>query len=284
MRLAVPQRDEIGVLAHELDTMCAQLEEAVDARAAALVRLQHADRLATVGQLASGVAHELGTPLNTVALRAKISEDPDLSPERRRTNASIMVEECTRMASIIRQLLDFARPTKVERSPVWLPDIVENAVRLLDPVAHKAHVLLEAQPYHGDTSMHVQGNAHQLIQVVTNLLVNAIHAQPDGGHVHLRIRNVSEGKSGLPEGAPPMVRLDVIDQGMGIAQENLPHVFDPFFTTKEVGQGTGLGLSVAYGIVRDHGGWVDVRSVVGVGTTFSVYLPLAARDGKEVAS
>jgi signal transduction histidine kinase len=279
--LALKQRDEIGLLAQEIDRMCELLQDAraradreTHARIQTLGQLRHADRLSTVGKLASGVAHELGTPLNVIEARAKMIAKSSVRDERASANATIIVEQSERMTRTIRALLDFARQGNPHHEPADVGTLAVAAVGLVEPLARKNGVELSLAGQMPPVTL--QAHAEQLRQVITNLLMNAIQAQPEGGAVRLSLARATLAPRTAAEQGPDRVhvRLRVEDDGPGIAPDALPHVFEPFFTTKPVGEGTGLGLSVAYGIVRDHRGWIEVESSMGKGTRFDVYLPL----------
>ncbi|HXX68298.1 MAG TPA: ATP-binding protein [Polyangiaceae bacterium] len=261
----LPQNDELTDLAREINSMSDRLVMTID-------QLRHADRLATVGKLASGVAHELGTPLNVVGARARMIAAGETTPEESREYAGIVVGATDRMTATIRQLLQFARRSGPEKAPHDLRKLVENTVELLRPLAKQVRAELVVVASDGDITASV--DAGQIQQVITNLVMNAIQAMPRGGGVELNLlRERVEPPDDVhrPEGEYLCVR--VRDDGQGIAPENLPRIFEPFFTTKDVGAGTGLGLAVSYGIIRDHGGWIAVDSKIGAGATFSVYLP-----------
>jgi two-component system NtrC family sensor kinase len=279
-RLA-PAADEIGVLAREMNAMCDRLEEAhaglereAQSRLKATLQLQHAERLTTVGKLTAGIAHELGTPLHIVLGRAKRIASGRLEAGNERNEARIIMDQAERMATIIRQLLDFARRGTSKKARLDARVVAAQTITLLEPMARKngVHLVLED----GSADGRIDADPAQLGQVVTNLVVNGIHAM-QGGNLTIALHEAEEAPSSSPppSGAAtgPFLRLDVKDEGTGIAAENLGRLFEPFFTTKDVGEGTGLGLPVAYGIVREHGGWIDVRTEVGKGTCFSVYLP-----------
>jgi signal transduction histidine kinase len=263
--VALRQRDELSELAGEVNAMCSRLVATLD-------QLRHADRLATVGKLASGVAHELGTPLNVVGARARMIAGGETTPEQSRDYAGIIVGATERMTGTIRQLLQFARRGGPEKKPCDLRKLAGDVIDLILPLARKAHVELRLAPGDGDATAHV--DAGQFQQVVTNLAMNAIQSIRRGGTVELRVRRERiEPPAELHRSEGEYLCLRVEDDGEGIAPENLPHIFEPFFTTKDVGAGTGLGLAVAYGIIRDHGGFIAVDSKVHEGATFSVYLP-----------
>jgi two-component system, NtrC family, sensor kinase len=280
--LELDRHDEFGELAGAINSMCDQLQTAQEkidqeaqARLATLDQLRHADRLRTVGRLAAGIAHELGTPLNVVSGRAGMIASGRLSEEETRKSAVTIKSEADRIATIIRQLLDFARRNTPQRKAVDLIEVMRQTLALLTPIVEKRHSTLTVlrQP----PSVVLNIDSGQIQQVLTNLIVNASEAMPGGGAVEITITCEQATPPGGSGGVPVQyARVDVIDHGDGIAPDVIDQVFEPFFTTKDVGEGTGLGLSIAYGIVKEHGGWIDVRSEVGQGSCFSVYLPMEA--------
>lgn len=278
-RLELKQRDELGVLAEEMNAMCDRLRDAGErtraearARAAAVEQLRHADRLTTVGKLASGIAHELGTPLNVVGGRATMIASGEVGGAEAVESARVIADQAQRMGAIIRQLLDFARRRAARREPRDLVAVADSTIRLLVHLAEKRGV--EVSIAHRVPAAVVAVDEGQLQQAVTNLVMNAIQATARGGAV-------SVGVSRERVAPPADVGGDEIDcyclvvgdTGHGMDADTLSRVFEPFFTTKGVGEGTGLGLSVAHGIVREHGGWIAVRSELRRGSTFSIYLP-----------
>jgi two-component system NtrC family sensor kinase len=272
-------RDELSELAVTLNQMCDSLAESqqrvhqeADARIATIEQLRHADRLRTVGQLASGVAHELGTPLNVVTGRASLITSGRLAPNAIVESAGIIKSQAERMVVIIRQLLDFSRSGSSHRVQVSLPMILRETVKILDSLSRKHAVQLIVTET--SESMSACVDPGQIQQVLTNLIVNAIQATPAGGRVTIGVSH--EHVQSPPAESGPAAEyfcLSVADTGMGISDEIRGRLFEPFVTTKDVGEGTGLGLSIAYGIVREHGGWIDVQSEPGHGSQFRVYLP-----------
>lgn len=269
--LQIRSRDELGELAEAVNSMCLELarsqrriQEESEARLSALEQLRHEDRLKTVGRLASGVAHELGTPLNVVGGRAGLIAQGKLDDTEIADAARIIKQQADAMTAIVRQLLDFARRRAPDKSRVDLVPIVEQSLDLLRPMAQKQGVELILDVSEGLLEADVDSG--QLQQVITNLVLNSIHASSSGEEIKVTIETTEIGSE-------KSIRLVVQDQGQGISQEDLPHVFEPFFTTKEVGEGTGLGLSLVYGIVQEHGGRVEVASTPSRGTRFEVYLP-----------
>jgi signal transduction histidine kinase len=267
-RLPQGQRDEIGKLAEEMNRMSELLAKGRDETAAAaaaqvfaLEQLRHADRLSTVGKIASGLAHELGTPLNVIGARAKMISSGELAGPDGEASARIIVEQTQKMTHLIRQLLDSARTRTPTKASVDVRQLATHTLNLLEPLAEKERVTLELG---GGPPAVVHADGAQVEQALTNLVVNGIQAMPEGGRVTVEI--AEEQEKGF-------IRIDVLDRGVGISEEARPHVFQPFFTTKGVGKGTGLGLSVAYGLIRDHGGWISVESELGHGSRFSIHLP-----------
>lgn len=282
-RLLARGGDELGQLAREIDRMVEQLAEArqrLEAETAEKIRtleqLRRADRLVTVGKLASGIAHELGTPLSVVSARAKMIATREDEGEAAAASARIVMEQSTRMGRIIRQLLDFARPRPPVREPLDLRQLAAQSVSLLSSMAGPRGIDLEFDGRDEPVTAPVDGN--QVQQVLSNLIMNAIQASARGGRVEVAVstaRARPPADRPGPEGEFALIR--VADRGEGIPEENLVHIFEPFFTTKDVGEGTGLGLSVSNGIVREHGGWIDVQSKAGEGACFWVYLPKEPR-------
>jgi signal transduction histidine kinase len=274
------RHDEMAELGIALNLMCNQLAAArgrlgaeTEARIAALEQLRHADRLKTVGRLASGIAHELGTPMNVVLARAELIglEAPS---ETAVASVKIIKVQVQSMASMVRQLLDFGRRGRAHKQVVDLGELSERTVRLLDVLAKRQNVTLELGPC--DAGVLVEVDGPQIQQVLSNIIENAVHAMPSGGTVTVRVERGPFWPVGNARiGGNGCARIAIEDQGIGIPPENLEHIFDPFFTTKEVGKGTGLGLSIAYGIVQDHGGWIEVSSTPAVGSRFLIYLPCA---------
>jgi len=277
-RSDVDQPDEIGELANDLNAMTDRLAESHQnvrferhARTEALEKLRHADRLSTVGRLASSMAHELGTPLNIVSGRAMmIASDETLSREAVE-NAESIVEQAQRMTEIIRDVLDFARRKEPERVDIRIGDVLDHAVSLMEPICEDKNVdgVVLGR---GDITARIDPG--KVLQVLTNLMMNSVHAMPEGGTVTLRVdREHVEDPKDRHASAGDYVKISVEDEGVGIAPDRLDEIFEDFFTTKKQGEGTGLGLSVCHGIVREHGGWIEVQSEVGQGSRFTIFLP-----------
>ena len=278
-RIGVRGRDELSNLASAMNQMCEQLSasrEAVrketEARISALEQLRHSERLATLGRLSSGIAHELGTPLNVVSGRAKLMIDEKLKNEEIIECSTIIKEQAERMAKLIRQLLDFARRRAPQKSLIDLKNLSAQTLEMLKPTAEKQNVMIEL--IKNEDIPVVSIDPFQIQQVLINLMMNGIQAMPDGGHLKLRLDMEYADHPALSSGLEKnYVAVSIKDEGVGIPENNINHLFEPFFTTKGVGEGTGLGLSIAYGIVREHGGWIEVKSKVGEGACFTIYIP-----------
>jgi signal transduction histidine kinase len=284
--LALGQRDEIGELAREIDAMCDRLAQANETaaaegaqRMAAIEQLRHADRLKTVGQLASGVAHELGTPLNVISGHARMISSGDLDAEEVRASAAVVSEQSERMTRIIRQLLDFSRRRGALLDTLDLRGVVARTLDMVAPLADRRGIRVTiASPDH---EVPIRGDENQVCQALANIVVNAFQAMGSGGELRVAVASrAAQPPPDIDGGPVEMAVVDVTDQGPGISPQDLPHMFEPFFTTKEVGEGAGLGLAVAHGIVREHGGWIAVDSRRGEGSCFSIYLRQPEAGGK----
>ena len=276
--LSVKGHDELSQLARALNDMSDQLavqqrriRDETAGRLATLEQLRHADRLKTVGRLAAGLAHELGTPFNVVSGRAGLIASGKLSAAEVTASAETIKAEADRVTTIIRQLLDFARPGKSHRMPVDIRELLQQTVHLIAPIAEKHQVRIGITSVSGRS---LSADRGQLQQVLTNILVNAVQSMPKGGAVTATVKEC-DARPPDNEAAPQQryLAIAIRDQGQGISAADRDQIFEPFFTTKEVGEGTGLGLSIAYGIVQEHGGWIDVESKPGGGSCFTVFLP-----------
>jgi signal transduction histidine kinase len=276
----LPQHDELGELGAEMNAMRKQLvasREKVDqeaaARLAAVEQLRHAERLTTVGKLASGIAHELGTPLNVVGVRAQLLMREHPRGSAAHEHAHSIYEQIERMSGIIRQLLDFARRRQAHTSRQDVRQLTRQTVAMLRALAEKRGVTVRVEGE--DAPIHASVDAGQLQQALTNLIVNGLEATPAGGNLAIELRSVATTPPPDVGGAAgDYLVIRVTDDGSGMPPDVAARVFEPFFTTKEVGQGTGLGLSVTHGIIRDHGGWMTLETQVGKGSCFSVFLPV----------
>ncbi len=257
MSVRVPVRagGDVGELASSFNTMLDELQATQD-------QLVHSEKLASLGQLAAGVAHELNNPLATVLLFSDILLRECGPDDPQRTDLEMIVKETRRCKGIVAALLDFARQNQVEAQPTDLNALIRQVLqveqkRLGDiPIT----IVAELSPHLPE----IEADPGQMHEVVANLVSNALEAMPMGGKLTVR---TCPGPNG-------MVTLEVADTGMGISAEDQAKLFVPFYTTKPVGKGTGLGLAIVYGIIKMHRGQITVQSQVGKGAAFTVFLPI----------
>ncbi len=236
-------------------------------------RMIRAARLASMGELAAGVAHEINNPLTGVLTYIKVLQRRLHSDEVPRTDLSrfrqyldTMEHEIARCSEIVKNLLEFARPTKPTIEPVNMRELVAKALAL---VKHQIQLQnVEVIEEYDENLPPIEVDFKQFQQVLLNLIINSAQAMPEGGKLYIRARLVDSGEH---------VDLIVEDTGCGIRKEDLPRIFDPFFTTKLDKKGTGLGLSMVYSIVQRHGGSIEVESEVGMGTKFTIRIPVKSR-------
>jgi signal transduction histidine kinase len=242
-----------------------ELQKRIEAQRLAESRLIRSARLAAVGEMAAGVAHELNNPLTTVSGFVELVLD-DLPPDApQRADLELVLQEAQRTRGVVRRLLDFSRPVENFRAHTDLNKLLGDALVL---VQHQARASgIETKLDLDEDLPWITLDPNQIKQVLLNLMNNAIQSMSSGGVLSLTTRQVvREGRAWLT--------IAIKDTGEGIAPENLERIFEPFFTTRPPGSGTGLGLSVSYGIVSEHGGSIEVESQKGNGSCFTVYLPL----------
>jgi len=270
---------ELSSAQSALEELNADLERRVEERTEELRAIQdkviQSGRLAAVGELAAGVAHELNNPIAGILgyaqldleklakSRAEVLVDDDI--ERMVSHLTYIERESQRCKAIVENLLRFSETSLSSRSTVDLNGVVRDTIAMTGRQLSVRGIDLEAEIE--DNLLSVVADKRQLQQVFANIIMNARHAMSSGGKLTIRTRSL-ETESGRPE-----VAVEFSDTGCGICGENLPRIFDPFFTTREVGEGSGLGLSVSYGIIREHGGEIDVESTRGAGSTFIIRLP-----------
>jgi signal transduction histidine kinase len=271
-RAPVDGRDELGRVAESFNEMATELdiarrrlqmesERAVDLQQ----HLRHAERLAIVGKLASGVAHEVGTPLNIISGRAEMVLDTLDPGDARRAELTSIVKQIGRISGIIRTLLDTARQQKPMVEAVSISDTLEHVWPLMQHVARRRSVTLAASISGGLPALLADPN--QLQQVLINIIINALEATPSGGTV-----NVSATKTDRQDSAG--ITVTVEDTGCGVSEADQKHIFEPFFSTKPTSEGTGLGLTISRDIIDAHGGAITLTSREGIGTTVTVWLPV----------
>jgi signal transduction histidine kinase len=241
-------------------------------------QVRRTDRLASLGTLSAGMAHEIKNPLVTLKTFTQLLPERYEDTEFRETFTSLVAHEVRRIDSIVNQLLRFARPAKPTLVPMHLHQVVDSVIRLVQEQMRQKQIALDRRldaPF--DL---IRGDSDLLVQAFVNLLFNALDAMTSGGRLTVATALVEQELPKKELWAPPptesFLRLSIADTGEGIAPEALPHVFDPFFTTKN--SGTGLGLSVSHGIIQEHGAVIDVESELRVGTTFHLLFPLLPKE------
>ena len=263
-RVETTQTDEIAELTDIFNTMASSLKERDERlQEHAQRQIMKSERLATLGQLAAGVAHEINNPLGAILMYSHLSLEETETEDPRRKNLEKVVGEATRCKNIVRDLLDFARQSEPKVEKVDANEILKRTFSLLRNQAlfQNINITTTFSPFLPNTRM----DAGQIQQVFTNILLNAAEAMDGEGELTVVTRMAKDGE---------FIEIKFMDTGCGIPQENLEKIFDPFFTTKEVGRGTGLGLAVSFGIIAKHEGTIEVESNLGKGTTFVVRLPL----------
>jgi two-component system NtrC family sensor kinase len=265
-------QNEITALEREFNLMSARL-------AASNSRLHDTEKSVLVAQLATGLAHEIATPLGIIGGRAENLLRRDRSPEEVRANLEIIRSQIDRIVRVVQRLLDFSRPKPIEFREIDILEIIDYAKTLLEQkLTQKGAVITISAD---DPVPRVIGDADQLQQVFINLFLNGLDAVDSRGALKVRIdRGEIPGDSLSPDGFHK-VRITFEDNGRGIPKADITHIFDPFFSTKEPGSGTGLGLFITNDIIKAHGGSIDVESEPGYFTRFTIFLPAAAQDDHE---
>lgn len=263
------ERNLIQIIARQLEVII-EREQADEEKEKLQKQLMHADRLATIGQLAAGVAHELNEPLSTILGFAQLARKHAGLPADSARDLDKIVDASLYAREIIKKLLLFARQTPPFKGRVNLNDTVSQALGLFEHRLEKAGIKLVRDLSARLPSIVADGG--QLKQVIVNLAANAIQAMPEGGT--LTVRTAANGAQ---------LVCTVEDTGTGMTEEILDRIFVPFFTTKDVNQGTGLGLPVVHGIVSAHGGTIEAKSAPGKGTRFTLRLPVNSHGGRKKA-
>ncbi|MBW1635810.1 MAG: hypothetical protein JRC87_08015 [Deltaproteobacteria bacterium] len=259
-------KDEICTLIKAFNKMAVELGEKRDRRI-------QARKLAAIGTFSAGIAHELNNPLNNISLSADtlLEEFGELDDEDAKEILGDIIIQTDRASTIVKGLLDFSRVKGPSQTELNIKDVTSATLKLIANELDIHSVWIE--DYIPEDLPSINGDFQNLQQVFLNLFINAMHAMPEGGLIYLEASREGE-----------FIRINVGDTGNGIDSEHVDHIFDPFYTTKDVGKGTGLGLSTVYGILKKHGGHVEVKSRMNVGTTFSLFLPVAEdlQDEKSV--
>ncbi|MEZ0395191.1 MAG: GAF domain-containing protein [Anaerolineales bacterium] len=259
------QYQKLQSAVHQLQAAREELQERMTAQRVAETRLIQAAKLAAVGEMAAGIAHELNNPLTTIAGFAELVLADLPSDDPMRPDLELVLREAHRARSVIRRLLDFSRQSESVRVRADINEIVSDVLALMNHLLHTSGVEVHIEL--GEQLPWISVDRNQIKQVLLNLLHNALHAMPGGGR--LTVQTMSRQRDG-----DRWLVISIQDNGVGISPENMSRIFEPFFTTRARQGGTGLGLSVSYGIVTDHGGFIEVESREGQGSTFSVWLPV----------
>ncbi len=264
-RISINSKDEIGQLAADINRMAETLEKNIEEKARIEARIAQSEKLASIGEMAAGLAHELNTPLGNIKALAVLSgkdvQAGTLDPSTLQDDLDDIVSQTEKCSNIITALLGFARKHKVEFNLHDLNDCVSRAISLVRIRSDDKGVTLRFHAGKGIPAIKVDG--HQLEQVFVNLLLNGIDAIPEGG--------LMEVLTGFKDGR---IVLHFMDNGTGIPKNIQSKIFNPFFTTKETGKGTGLGLSLSYGIIKSHGGSIEARNRPQGGAEFIIVLPV----------
>lgn len=268
IRLEADSRDEIGRLVRHFNEMAEQIREAEQDLVRTERQLAEAERLASVGLMAAGIAHEINNPLAAVSMAAELLNTPGISEEQRSKLAKMVLEGTERIQNIVAELLTLDRRQGLVLKPEDPATVLRQALHSVDVPAHiRVHFRVQ------ENLPKILVHRDKIARALGNIIKNAVQAMPEKGELTLSTET-SDGR----------MNIYITDTGCGIAPEILEHIFDPFFSTREVGKGFGLGLAFAHSMIEQHGGEVFAASTVGEGSTFTVVLPLAqeeTQDAKE---
>lgn len=249
----------------EVDRLIVAFNRMVEELEARQEQVIHSRKIASLGTLVSGVAHELNNPINNIILTIdSLVGGRRINDERRGALLEDILSQAIRASGIVKNLLDFSRSETDTVQKIDISRLLEDTLRIAGNQLTLSNISVQKNFETGLPPM--KGNRQELQQVFLNLIINAVQAMNDGGNLWIAAAQNKKDQR---------IIVTIRDSGTGIAEENLTHIFDPFFTTKEVGQGTGLGLSVSYGIIKKQGGRIAVDSQIGKGSTFTVSIPTA---------
>lgn len=267
IRSTIAHKDEIGFLSQAFNSMMDNLNQAREELKSTRSHMIQTEKMAAMGKLAIGLAHEINNPLGGVLTCIETLKQNSRDEELRIKYLKLIHTGLERIKRTVKQLLDFGKQRDFHPEPTDISILLNRTLEMTSHHFSSNHISL-----HKDLDNNLSEillDPHQLIQVFVNLILNAVQAMPEGGRLWIKTCQ-ENGK----------VRITIKDTGCGIAEENLDRIFDPFFSTKEHGQGTGLGLSVSYGIIQNHGGKIEVESQELVGSEFSILLPIDHQEDK----
>jgi len=240
-----------------------ELKKAYEELQSLQTQLLHSEKLASIGRLAAGVAHEINNPLTGVLTFAHLLLSEMSKDDPRRVDLEVIVKEANRCRLITQNLLDFARQSSPEKAPVDINEVIKNTLSLVENQASFQNIKI-IKDFNCSLPL-ILIDSNQIQQVFMNVILNAQEAMPQGGFLTISTDFSEDGR---------FAEIKFIDTGCGIPEDNIGKLFDPFFTTKETGKGTGLGLAISYGIIKNHGGDINIDSTEGKGTTVIIKLPI----------
>lgn len=282
-KLEIERMDEIGLLTESFNNMAQQLrsyynrleskiistrgelEKVSDELKRSKDALNRSEKLVSLGQVSAGMAHEIRTPLTSIKLFVQSLETTIPADDETKKDFALVKKEIDRMEDIINRFLDFARPAEPKFEDVNINNILSEAITLIKTRLKDDKVAINTE--YDDNIPLIMGDIKQLKQVFLNMLLNSVEAMPDGGKI-----TVATNMMNLSDDQKKLVKITIADTGCGIEADKIKYIFDPFFTTKE--HGTGMGLSIAFTVIEQHGGMIEVDSKRSKGTTFTIYLPI----------
>jgi len=261
------REDEVTHLIETFNEMAKQLETKQE-------QLLQSRKMASIGTFTSGIAHELNNPLNNISLTTEslMEEFTEITKEGASEMMMEILAQADRASQVVKNLLEFSRTERPVLLELSINDVLDRTIKLIKNQIMVTGIYLKRE--NSKNLPTIQGRNQDLQQVFINILLNSIQAMKDLSGENIITIRTGPGPDGY-------IRIDFSDTGIGIKPEDMKYIFDPFYTTKPVGRGTGLGLSLVYGIIRTHGGYIEVKSEINKGTTFSVYLPIAINEEEE---
>jgi signal transduction histidine kinase len=273
-KVDVKSNDIIGMLSSKFNNMVTSIREARDAlENFHKTQMKRASQFALIGEIASGIAHEIKNPLACISGALQVIQGDMNDKNEHKPVIGEVLNQVSRLDSTVKRILEFAKPAKMQKALVDVHELIEEMVFFINQYANRKAIEVNVSHGKGAKTIHADGRA--LKQVLLNICLNGIEAMRENGVLNIstamKIRSV-DGRE------KEYVEIRITDTGSGVSQENIKMIFDPFFTTKE--KGTGLGLSISMQIIEEHDGFIEVESAVGEGTTFRIDLPAPERERK----